>query len=163
MGLTAHNLPYPEPTDSVDVVRDIKALALASETIEAGQDPFFREYFSAVGNLNAVTGVDTALVALFLPNGYWNITCQATCDWSVTGTARYWFSVTIPAGTLDTWQLFVPGTSGTVRTTAELSNVVLPNPATQVLVLVHTTGVTGGTANVNAARLFARRIIPVAG
>jgi hypothetical protein len=27
MGLTSNQLPYPEPTDSVDVVRDVKALA----------------------------------------------------------------------------------------------------------------------------------------
>jgi hypothetical protein len=157
MATTAGGLPYPVGTDKVvDGDDAIKALALA-------QEEFNKSYYSPLGSLNAISGADTALVAIWLPNGYFDISFEATCDWSVTGTARYWFNLFSGAGAYFSWQQYVPGTSGTLRTVATIPGIALPGASTQIVAGVHQTGVTGGQANVMQARIMARRVIPVAG
>jgi hypothetical protein len=80
MGLTTNQLPYPEPTDSVDVVRDVKALAEAVDAKVLAVHQSWGGKATGVTDLNGI--VNLAHGAPWTPT--WVV---ATMDIGTTGTS----------------------------------------------------------------------------
>jgi len=155
MGLTANlKLPYPEPADSVDVPRDIKALAETTDTYTT--DAVTVRY--ATGANSSLPGAETDIITLALTPGNWAILATLTADWSTTGSPRYTVNLRgTNSAVIATTAIYTGGTNGTVPVAFQVIRYPIA-VAGNVRLTAYQTGVTGGNALVSYGILTARKL-----
>lgn len=151
MALTPGGLPYPLGTDKVvDGDDAIKALATTLDDFHTPR--------SAVGSYGALSGAETTFITLNLPAARWSLLFTASCDWSVTGSARYYFTIRNTANAVvATQQLYVAAANGTVPVNIQVVSLAQA-AAGNIYVTAYQQGVTGGSATIQTGILTARRI-----
>jgi len=151
MATTPGGLPYPVGTDKVvDGDDAIKALATTLDDFNTPR--------SAIGSSGGLSGADTAIATLALPVGKWALLLTVTCDWSVTGAARYLMTIHgTDWATLASTQVYIATTTGTIPAVMQVVRYVVAT-AGNVTFTAYQQGVTGGQATLVSAILTARRV-----